>query len=66
MQRHGAGGGGWVSSPLLSETRGAVLVEYVTALAIAIMIAAAILLAHGSVQLPGYSLRRAALSQPHP
>ena len=66
MLRQGASGGGWVSSPLLRETRGAVLVEYVTALALAIVIAAAILFAHGSVQAPSDALRRRALLQPYP
>jgi hypothetical protein len=43
-----------------------VLVEYVTALALAITIAAAILFVHGSVLAPRDALRRDALSQPYP
>lgn len=66
MQRRGANDGGWVSSSLSSDARGAVLVEYVTALALAITIAAAILFAHGSLQVPRDELRRDALSRPYP
>jgi hypothetical protein len=66
MRRQRAGGGGWASSSLASETRGAVLVEYVAALALGIAIAAAILCAHGNVQMPRDALRREALSQPYP
>lgn len=66
MQRHEADDGGWVSSPLLRETKGAVLVEYVTALALAISLATALLVVLGRVQMPGYGQRRAALSQAYP
>lgn len=55
-----------MSSSLVSETRGAVLVEYVAALALGIAIAAAILCVHGNVQMPRDALRREALSQPYP
>jgi hypothetical protein len=43
-----------------------VLVEYVAALALAIVIAAAILVAHGSLQAPSDAQRREALSRPYP
>jgi hypothetical protein len=58
--------GGWASSSLILETRGAVVVEYVAALALAITIAAAILFAHGSLQMPRDEQCREALSHPYP
>jgi hypothetical protein len=51
---------------LLGATGGAVFVEYVIVLAFLASVTTALLLAVGLIQIPAYSLQRAALYRPYP